>query len=45
MANDGISLLENCVGLGLPIPEQLQNALVQLKQGNKKEIKIDKGEA
>ncbi|QAA35228.1 phage holin family protein [Clostridium manihotivorum] len=38
IANEGISLLENCVALGLPIPEQLQNALVQLKDGNKKAV-------
>ena len=41
IANEGISLLENCVGLGVPIPEQLKNALIQLKEGNKKEIKDD----
>ena len=38
IANEGISLLENCVGLGLPIPEKLKDALEQLKEGNKKEI-------
>lgn len=38
IANEGISLLENCVGLGLPIPERLKEALEQLKEGNKKEI-------
>ena len=38
IANEGISLLENCVGLGLPIPERLKDALEQLKEGNKKEI-------
>lgn len=38
IANEGISLLENCVGLGLPIPDQLKNALIQLKEGNKKEV-------
>jgi toxin secretion/phage lysis holin len=43
IANEGISLLENCVALGLPIPEQLQNALVQLKDGNKKAVN-DKNE-
>ncbi len=38
IANEGISLLENCVGLGLPIPQQLQDVLIQLKDGNKKEL-------
>lgn len=36
IANEGISLLENCASLGLPIPEQLKNALIQLKDGEKK---------
>lgn len=36
IANEGISLLENCAGLGLPIPEKLKDALVQLKDGEKK---------
>ena len=38
IANEGISLLENCVGLGLPIPQRLKDALEQLKEGNKKDI-------
>lgn len=38
IANEGISLLENCAGLGLPIPEKLKDALIQLKDGEKKEI-------
>ena len=38
IANEGISLLENCAGLGLPIPEKLKEALVQLKDGEKKEL-------
>jgi toxin secretion/phage lysis holin len=45
IANEGISLLENCVGLGLPVPEQLKDALIQLKEGNKKEIKDHDSEA
>ena len=36
IANESISLLENCSALGLPIPEQLKDALIQLKEGNKK---------
>lgn len=38
IANEGISLLENCVGLGLPVPQKLQDTLLQLKEGNKKEL-------
>ena len=37
IANERISLLKNCVGLGLPIPERLKEALEQLKEGNKKD--------
>lgn len=38
IANEGISLLENCVGLGLPVPQKLQDTLIQLKEGNKKSL-------
>ena len=38
IANEGISLLENCAGLGLPIPAKLSEALSQLKDGEKKDI-------
>lgn len=38
ICNEGISLLENAIAMGLEVPEQLQNALIQLKEGNKKEI-------
>jgi toxin secretion/phage lysis holin len=38
IANEGISLLENCSGLGLPVPVKLQEALIQLKDGEKKEL-------
>ncbi|MDB8552148.1 holin family protein [Turicibacter sanguinis] len=41
-ANEGISVLENVASLGLPVPEPLINALEQLKQGNKKELKESK---
>ena len=37
IANEGISILENCASLGLPIPEKLADALGQLKEGKKKE--------
>ncbi|WMJ79521.1 phage holin family protein [Clostridium sp. MB40-C1] len=36
---EGLSILENAVRLGVPFPEQLKDVLVQLKKGNKKEIK------
>ena len=38
IANEGISLLENCAGLGLPIPDKLKDALAQLMDGEKKEL-------
>ena len=36
IANEGISILENCTALGLPVPVRLKEALEQLKEGNKK---------
>jgi len=36
---EGLSILENAVRLGVPFPQQLKDVLVQLKDGNKKEIK------
>lgn len=36
---DGISILENASRMGVPIPEKLKDALIQLKEGNKKEVK------
>lgn len=39
IANEGLSLIENCGALGLPIPDKLKDALAQLKDGEKKEIK------
>ncbi|EDS78097.1 toxin secretion/phage lysis holin [Clostridium botulinum C str. Eklund] len=39
VAIEGISILENAVKLGLEVPDALKDALIQLKQGNKKEIK------
>lgn len=38
IANEGLSLIENCGSLGLPIPDKLKEALAQLKDGEKKEI-------
>lgn len=42
IANEGISLLENCASLGLKIPPKLKEALLQLKDGEKKEVKGEK---
>lgn len=39
IANEGLSLVENCGALGLPIPPKIKDALAQLKDGEKKEIK------
>ena len=36
---EGISILENATRAGVPVPEQLKEMLVQLKKGNKKEVK------
>lgn len=36
IANEGLSILENITALGVPIPEKLKEALLQLKEGNKK---------
>ena len=35
-AMEGISILENAAGLGVPVPEKLKDALAQLKDGQKK---------
>lgn len=39
IANEGLSLLENCGSLGLPIPQKVKEALAQLKDGEKKQLK------
>lgn len=36
---EGLSILENAIRLKVPFPDALKNVLVQLKEGNKKEIK------
>lgn len=41
IANEGISILENCTALGLPVPSRLSEALEQLKDGNKKSTPHD----
>lgn len=38
MGLEGISILENAARMGVPIPEKLKDVLVQLKEGNKKEM-------
>lgn len=39
IANEGISLLENCAELGVPIPDKIKETLVQLKNNEEnKEI-------
>lgn len=32
ISNEGISIIENCVKLGLPIPTKIKNALEQIKE-------------
>lgn len=39
---EGISILENAARAGVPVPDKLKDMLIQLKEGNKKEIR--KGE-
>lgn len=36
---EALSILENAARLNVPIPQKLKDALVQLQEGNKKEIK------
>lgn len=38
VAMEGLSILENATRLGVPVPDGLREALIQLKEGNKKEI-------
>ncbi|WP_315073878.1 phage holin family protein [uncultured Clostridium sp.] len=37
IANEGLSLLENCASLGVPIPNKILESLEQLRNGEKKE--------
>ena len=37
IANEGISILENVIELGLPVPDQLKNALSQLQEKSKED--------
>ena len=34
ISNEGISILENCVACGLPVPEKLKNILLEMEHGN-----------
>nr|MCM0168169.1 phage holin family protein [Paeniclostridium ghonii] len=45
IANEGISILENCTALGLPVPSRLAEALEQLQDGNKKSNINNKNES
>jgi len=36
LSNEGVSMLENCAHLGLPIPEQMKNVLAQLHEREEK---------
>lgn len=38
IAMEGISILENATILGVPFPEKLKDTLIQLRDGNKKDI-------
>lgn len=36
---EGISITENAGRMGVPIPQKLKDALIQLKEGSKKEVR------
>lgn len=38
VAMEGLSILENATVLGVPFPEKLKDTLIQLRDGNKKDI-------
>lgn len=37
--NEGISILENASQMGLPIPDQLKNALLQIREPKKEDVR------
>ncbi len=39
IANEGLSILENIISMGVPVPDKLKETLIQLKDGEKKEIR------
>ena len=42
-ANEGLSLLENTVAIGLPVPEKLKKALIQLRNKSENEQSEEDG--
>lgn len=44
VANEGLSIVENAAGIGVPIPKRLLNALEQIKEKNDGEDGKDKGD-
>ena len=44
VANEGLSILENCASLSLPIPEVLKKALAKITEQNDPESEIEKDE-
>ena len=44
LANEGLSLLENAVHIGLPVPERLKDVLAQLHNREDKDNSTDPGE-
>ena len=39
ISNECLSIIENATELGVPVPQQIQDALEQLKNNNGKEVK------
>ena len=39
ISNESLSIIENATQLGVPVPQQIQDALEQLKNNNGKEVK------
>lgn len=37
IANEGISIIENCTEIGLPVPDKLKKTLLQIKEESEKE--------
>ena len=44
LSNEGLSILENAVHLGLPVPEKLKEVLAQLHNRDKKDDTTDQGD-
>lgn len=43
LSNEGLSILENAVHLGLPVPERLKEILTQLHEREKKDSNLESG--